>query len=378
MEDFNNKPSKGFFSNALGVAKKLSESGIDVLKQKNTLPKSYSTSAQVIEGTARVKPIFEPKLQGSPQQMLRSHLPDASKQLLGKHAARLDRVASFIAPGFADKISDYLFDQLDVYANKFASAQNVVEQAGARNLAELSQDLGRSARLSGALTEQNKWIASLQGVLTGATGNVGMILDVPASLLLSLRVIYQIGRSYGFELDHQDTEEDIVQFVFQQTNFDVLTEKHAILLGLKAVTSTLKTHDVYELQQLIGSSNDVEALRKWLFDTTGQAKWSWVNRVPQLEKITKLAPLAGASISAVYNWRLIEEVSEQSRVIFSQARAYLQEHPDEQLTAKQAYEKSLLIDAHLLPNTSQDSAESEKLNVTKLNQSESGDTFTEK
>ena len=63
--------------------------------------------------------------------------------------------------------------------------------------------------------EQNKIIAILQGALTGATGFVGSTVDVPASLVMSLRMIYQVGRSYGFDLT-KESDQDIVQFILNR------------------------------------------------------------------------------------------------------------------------------------------------------------------
>ncbi len=206
-------------------------------------------------------------------------MPQFPRQLLGRHYNRVNQVASFVSPIFPDKISDYLFDQLNSFTSNISSVDDVLDQAGVRDLEELTQDVDRSKRISQALAEQNKWIASLQGALTGATGVIGSTIDVPASIVMSLRTIYQVGRAYGFELN-KDTEQEIVQFIFKQIDLGVIAEKQAVLMGLKTLSNMLQTHDVHQLQNMLGSSNDYEVLKKYFLNEQGQVKWPWLNHVP--------------------------------------------------------------------------------------------------
>jgi len=76
-------------------------------------------------------------------------------------------------------------------------------------------------------------------------------------------------------------------------------------MGLKALSSTIQNSDISQLQQMLGSSNDAEALKKHLIDEHGQYKWGWLNQVPKvsvLDKLTQLTPLA----SAGRPWRLMK------------------------------------------------------------------------
>lgn len=341
MKDSNNKRSRGFLTNAFGVAKKLSEVGLDVIQQVTANDVSKQNLAldrtRVIEGSARSKGVFEANVYENPQQLLRTHVPHVSRQLLGRHYGTIDRVANFVSPQFSDKVSDYFFDQLNTFTNNISSVDAVLDQAGIRDLEELTKDVSRSQRISKALAEQNKWIASVQGALTGATGVMGSTIDIPVSIVMSLRTIYQVGRSYGFELN-KETEQDIVQFVFKQINLGLIAEKQAILMGLKAISNTLETHDVYQLQQLLGSSNDIEALKRWLTNEEGDAKWQWLNHLPKFSVLTKLRPVASASVGALYSWKLIDEVNEKAQMVFSQARTYLIEHKDVHLSPLDAYQ----------------------------------------
>ncbi len=352
MKDSDNKRSRGFLTNAFGVAKKLSEVGIEVIQQATSNDISKQNLAldksNVIEGSARTKSMFEANIYENPQQLLRTHVPQVSRQLFGKHYGTIDRVANFVAPQFSDKVSDYLFDQLNTFTNNISSVDAVLDEAGVQHLEELTRDVSRSERISRALAEQNKWIASVQGAVTGATGVIGSAVDIPVSIVMSLRTIYQVGRSYGLELN-KETEQEIVQYIFKQIDLGLIAEKQAILMAIKAISNTLETHDVHQLQKLVGSSNDIEALKRWLTNEEGDAKWQWLNSIPKFSMLTKLAPIASASVGAMYSWKLVEEVNEKAQIVFAQARAYLLEQKDSALSPLEAYEKSLALVTQIKP-----------------------------
>ncbi|WP_407305771.1 EcsC family protein [Acinetobacter sp.] len=352
MTDINNKHSHGFLSNAFGVAKKISAAGMGVLNHAApsavTKVLQPSKNGQANEESDRQTSALDVQKYDNPQQMLREHLPNVSKQLLGRQYGKVTRVANFVSPQLSDKLSDYFFEQLNQFTSNLSSVDAVLDQAGAKDLQELTQDVDRSQRISQALAEQNKWIASMQGVLTGATGVVGSAIDVPLSLIMSLRMIYQVGRAYGFELN-KETEQEIVQFVFKQIDLGQIAEKQSILMALKAVSGMLKTHDLSQFQQMLGSSNDVAALKKWLSNENGEMKWDWLNHLPKVSIISKLTPVAGAGISAAYSWKLVEDVNHKAQQIFSQARRYLQQHQGVELSAIAAYEKSVTLLAQATP-----------------------------
>ncbi|MFH4043949.1 EcsC family protein, partial [Acinetobacter baumannii] len=75
----------------------------------------------------------------------------------------------------------------------------------------------------------------------------------------------------------------------------------------------------------------------WLVDENGEFKWSWLNKVPQLAAVGKFTPVAGAVLSAVYSWKLQEDVGHKAQAIIGAARHYLNEHPSEHLSPLQAY-----------------------------------------
>ena len=339
MTKSQNKQSSGLLAQAFGVAKKLSSE----LQKRQVAPTTSAAelahSSNVIEGSARFKPPFEVERYETPQQMLRQQLPKLSNQLLGRHYTRVNNFATFISPDLGEKVSNYLFQWLNEFSSNTSLTEKILEEAGVKEIAELTRDTGRSQRLSQALIEQNKLLAAVQGLITGATGVWGAAIDIPASIVLALRTVYQTGRSHGFDLNG-DTDQEIVAFIFKEIDLSLVAEKQTLLLTLKAVKSMLETHDLQQFQQLLGSNNDIEMIRKWLVDDEGQFKWGWLNLIPQAAVIGKLTPVAGAALGSFYSWKLLEDVGHKSQSVFGAARFYLNEHPNENISPLAAYYKA--------------------------------------
>ena len=359
MTNSDHKQSRGLISNAFGVAKKFSATGLSVMNHvaPGTVSKltQIPATSQVIEGSARPKGVFEKKQYDNPQQMMREHLPKVSNQLLGKHYKKVNQVVSFFSPDLNDKLSDYVFDKLNDAVSQFTSVEGLLKEVGAKSLEELAKDPERAARISQALANQNKIIAALQGAVTGSVGVIGAALDVPTSLALALRSIYHTGRAYGFELKAED--QNIVEYIFKQLDLGTIAEKQALLATVRTLSQVTQTHNMSQLQQLLGSSNDTEVLKKLLANDDGSFKWAWMNNIPQFGFISRLTPLATIGISAVYSWKLVDDATEHAKVIFNGARQYILQHPEDDLDALTAYEKFLAQAPALLFDVSNSLAE---------------------
>ncbi|MCP5775832.1 hypothetical protein NL389_39000, partial [Klebsiella pneumoniae] len=79
-------------------------------------------------------------------------------------------VAHFVSPDLTEKVSNYFYERLNQFSNQTSSVDAILSEAGAKDLEELTQDVDRSKRISQALGEQNKWIATVQGAVSGASG----------------------------------------------------------------------------------------------------------------------------------------------------------------------------------------------------------------
>ena len=351
MANSNKKQSGGFISNAFGVAKKLSETGLSVMN--HVAPGTVSKLAQkpdaenIVQGSAKVKGAFEPKKYDNPQQMIREHFPQVTGKLLGKHYKKINQVTSFISPDLNDKLSDYIFDKLNDFVSEWTSVEAVLKEVGAKDLSELAKDPARSQRISTALANQSKVIATLQGTLTGAVGSIGAMIDVPTSLALALKSVYQTGRAHGFALNAND--QAIVEYIFKQIDLGAVAEKQALLATIRTFVGIMETHNVNQLQQFLGSGNDIELLKRWIANDDGSFKFTWLNHLPQLHFLNRLTPLVTMGISAVYSWKLVDDATDKAQIVFSGAQQYLLQYPHENIDTLEAYEKFVELNSQMSP-----------------------------
>lgn len=346
MANSNNKHASGLISKAFGVAKKLSTTGLNLAN--HVAPGSIAPLVQtpdphsIIDIHENENTMTEKKHSENPQQLFRNHVPKVTQQLLGRHYGKVNHLTSFISPNINDKIADFFFDKLNDFVSASSSVEHVLKEVGAKELTELAKDPARSDRIAQALANQNKTLAAVQGALTGATGVIGTAIDIPLSLALTLRTIYQSGRAHGFELNRAK-EQEVVEYVFREVDLGSIAEKQTLLIALRAFSNVVQTQDTRQLQNMLGSSNDFEKVRQWLSHQDGTFKWSWLNHIPQISILSKLTPLAGAGIGAVYSWKLVEEANIKAQYIFSNAQQYLLQHPNDKLDVLAAFEKSIAL-----------------------------------
>ncbi|MCF9033356.1 EcsC family protein [Acinetobacter nectaris] len=330
MPEIGNNPSFKPLHQIFGVAKKLSQATLDKVNgQKNQV----NVAIQSKESRTRSDTTHADK----PQMMMRQYIPDFSQRVLGRYYSPVVNVAGFLSPIGGDQAADYLFKQVNQIAEKLSSTENVMAEAGVKSLDTLKDDIFRAGRVSQALIEQNKWIASIQGGVCAPLGMVGMGLDIPVSLILVLKTVYQTGRAYGFELNINDQE--IIQFIFQQIPLEKILEKQSLLLLIRAISSALETQDIQKLQTFVGSQEDLAWVSNLFKEQSIQ--WDWLAKVPKISMLSKSSPFVMAGVGAVYSWKLIEQVGQHSQHVFSIARDYILTHPTESCSILEAYQRSV-------------------------------------
>lgn len=298
--------------------KSLSDMSQTLLKQlaKNSVSRLTQTPEQqsVINMNTETQALSNTSSNNA-SQLFRQQLPGLTRQLLGKRFNTVNKLANMVMPtGTFDKASDQILELLADFASTLSHSKDILEEAGVDNIAQLQEDTARSGRLARALGEKNRYISMAQGAISGATGVVGAASDIPLSMILVFRTVYLTGRAYGFELDRPQ-DRHLIFDALSHVDLSLIAEKQAILLGLRSLTSMLGTGDIQSLQTLLGSNHDVDPLIKFLSDDNGQLKWRLSPRI-----INKLSPLVGGAVGAIYNARLLKEVSDSASRAFEQAR----------------------------------------------------------
>lgn len=332
-------------------AKSLAETGQHIIKQlaKESVSRLNETPDKNSVITMNATNQSLKKSNSTPataSQLMRQQLPGLTRQLLGKRFNTVNKIAGLVMPeGSFDKASDQVLELLADFSSLISNSDHILDEAGVESLEKLQGDTERSGRLARALAEKNRYIAIAQGAISGATGVVGAASDIPFSLILALRTVYLTGRAYGFDLD-QPEDRALVFDALSKADLSLITEKQAILLGLRTLGSTLETGNIQSLQSLVGSTNDFEPLLKFLSDTNGQLKWKVS---PAL--ISKVAPAVGGVVGALYNARLLKEVSESANTVFAQARQQALGHTSNQNSAPESHETATIEDKIINPVT---------------------------
>ena len=316
------QPSPDLLDRVRAGGKSLSDISQNLMKQlaKNSVSRLTQTPEQ--QSVINMKTDINNEAQAltkstsnNASQLFRQQLPGLTRQLLGKRFKTVNKLANMVMPtGTFDKASDQILELLADFASTVSSANDILEEAGVDSLAELQKDTGRSGRLARALGEKNRYIGMAQGAISGATGVVGAASDIPLSMILIFRTVYLTGRSYGFELD-KPQDRHLIFDALSNADLTLIAEKQAILLGLRSLSTMLDTGNLQSLQTMLGSNHDVDPLIKFLSDENGQLKWRLSPAI-----INKITPLVGGAVGAIYNARLLKEVSESASQVFEQAR----------------------------------------------------------
>ena len=316
------QPPQDLLDHLRAGSKSLSDMSQTLLKQlaKNSVSRLTKTPEQqsVINMKTENEVLSKNSTSKSPSnasQLFRQQLPGLTRQLLGKRFNTINKLANMVTPsGTFDKASDQILELLADFASTLSDSERILEEAGVDSLAKLEGDTARSGRLARALGEKNRYIGMAQGAISGATGLVGAAADIPLSMILVFRTVYLTGRSYGFELNSRQ-DRALIFDALSNVDLSLIAEKQAILLGLRSLSTMLGTGNVQGLQTLLGTNHDVDPLIKFLSDENGQLKWRLSPSI-----VNKLSPIIGGAVGAVYNARLLKEVSEGASQVFEQAR----------------------------------------------------------
>jgi hypothetical protein len=187
-----------------------------------------------------------------------------------------------------------LFDRAYALSQRLAGQEDILRQAGVKDLAALRKKPleecdQRAAKVSGTAN----LIAAVEGLATGAGGFLTTFLDVPILFVLTLRTIMRIGHCYGYPLDSKRGQ--------------------AFVLGvyLTATSGTLHTkyrrlEELRELEELLISETQKEILSEEL-----------LSFVFQLE-VFDFVPGIGAISGAVLNIGVMRRVERTARRVFQE------------------------------------------------------------
>ena len=299
---------KAWYSNALkdrvtNQIKKAAEAGDRMLTQ---------LSEKQREG--RLK--GELPIEQDAKTVFRQYLPSLTEQLVG---SRLNALGRYIAPiipvQVIETFSEYVFERTAELANSISSPARIAKRAGVDSIFELrTGDVARCEELVIGVMEESRILALTEGGLTGATGVLGAVVDLPLALILSLRTIYQVAHCYGFDLEGEEGRALAFE-ALSHSDLEILADKQGLLIALAGMRTILQSGDLSGVERIIGKSKEVTIASGMITDFSRN-----LNLRKPAQWLSRTVPLMTGAAGATYNARLVASVGASAQKTFRLAR----------------------------------------------------------
>lgn len=198
------------------------------------------------------------------------------------------------------------FGWLDRTAVWLSDERDIVRDAGVSQRDELQEkDLNLSDRLSEGTHRWAMGLAAAEGAVTGVTGLMGLVADIPAVVTLALRTIYRTGLCYGFDVKN---EREVALGILAVSGANNMEEKTEALTRLEALLSQLSPGADHS------SSANVTSIDQSKVTAQQLARQLSVNLAKRkaLQTVPMIGALVGGSVNAWY----IRDVSVAARRVF--------------------------------------------------------------
>jgi uncharacterized protein (DUF697 family) len=194
---------------------------------------------------------------------------------------------------------------------RLASPAAVLELAGVDSISALRDGgLELCDRLANRTHDRAIALAAAEGGITGAAGLVGVVLDIPGLMTLSLRTIYQIGLCYGFELSGEEGRQLVLR-ILGLAGANTIKDKEAALFSLAALRQVLAHQSLGPIRQAAVSAFGREATMAALRDAAMQVGLRLGRR-----KAANLVPVVGAALGGMINAGFVRDVGWAARRTF--------------------------------------------------------------
>ncbi len=207
-----------------------------------------------------------------------------------------------------------ILDGANAAAEWLADTQDIIRDAKVTKIPDMkSKDLETCDRLA---NECHNWaigIAATEGGAVGATGLIGLAVDIPAIITLALRTIHKIGLCYGFEAE-SERDNHFVLGILSASGANSQAEKVVALGMLKQIQvaiarTTWKSMAQKAAQQQISKEGAIITVR-------ALAKQLGVNVTRR--KALQAIPVIGAVVGSSVNGWYIKEVGWAARRAFQE------------------------------------------------------------
>lgn len=236
--------------------------------------------------------------------------PKLSALLLGMAFTPVARLVDMVIPESALHAA---LEAACSVGEKLANPDAILKQAGIDHIGALFHaEMQVCDMLADSVHDRAIAVAAAEGGVTGASGLVGIALDIPTLMTLALRTIYQIALCYGFELKGEEGRHVVLR-VFSLASANSLQEKEAALVSLVAIKQMLQQQSWHQMQQAAMATIGKEALVVALRDLAAQLGINLTKR-----KALNIVPVVGAAVGAAVNASFLKDVGWAARRTFQE------------------------------------------------------------
>jgi hypothetical protein len=165
--------------------------------------------------------------------------PSVVSQKMGAMAAPLGWIVQRVIPEVAMR---GVLNGANSAGEFLADEGDIIRDGGIRDIEELRhKDLQLSDKLADSVHNWAIAAAVAEGAATGAGGVLGIGVDIPAILTLSLRTIHKIGLCYGYKANNK-SERDFVLGVLSAAGSNSMKEKTEALLALRVEQNMIRKY----------------------------------------------------------------------------------------------------------------------------------------
>ena len=202
----------------------------------------------------------------------------------------------------------------DWLAEKLTDKKDIIRDGGVKSINELaSKSLELSDKLANNVHNWANGIALAEGAATGATGLPGMIVDIPALIIMTLRVIRKIGLCYGYDCD-TEKEKQFIFSIMSAAGANSTNEKIIALGNIQAAKVLIsKTAWRKMAEKAANNKFSKEAI---VLAIKNLAKQLGVNLTKR--KALQAIPIIGGAVGATMNIAFINDAAWAARRAFQE------------------------------------------------------------
>lgn len=202
----------------------------------------------------------------------------------------------------------------DWLAEKLTDKKDIMRDGGVKSINELAT---KSLELSDKLANNvHNWAigtALVEGAATGITGLPGMAIDIPALIVMTLRVIRKIGLCYGYDCD-TEKEKQFVFGIMSAAGANSVNDKMIALANIQATKVIIsKTAWRKMAEKAANNKFSKEAI---VLAVKNLAKQLGVNLTKR--KALQAIPIIGGAVGASMNVAFINDAAWAARRAFQE------------------------------------------------------------